>query len=324
MKSPVDNSKRKILVIDDDEMSAKFILKSLQFEGYQIESAASGEEGLAKIENWQPHLILLDIQMPGISGLEVIRSLRAKEHYVSVIFISGNSDVTDVVAGLDAGADDYIRKPFNPQELLARVRAQLRIKDLNDQLAVVNAKLLELIDQDDLTGLYNMRSLYKKLAHELERGRRYNRSVCVVMMDMDHFKSVNDSHDHLFGSFVLSEVGKLIRKNIRNVDFAARYGGDEFLIVLTEIDLNGAQIFCQRLRSSIANYTFENGPDRMQLTASLGFALSSPHARIDEKDLVRLADRALYDAKASGRNRVCFYECEKASPEDYRSLRKSN
>src|SRR5690606_31562220 len=131
---------------------------------------------------------------------------------------------------------DYIPKPFVPLEFLARVRTQLRIKDLHDQLRLMNEKLKELVDTDDLTGLFNMRSLYQKLDVELARARRYQRQVGVVMMDMDYFKSVNDGHDHLFGSYVLSQVGAIIRKTIRTTDIAARYGGDEFLIVLTEIN----------------------------------------------------------------------------------------
>ena len=123
----------------------------------------------------------------------------------------------------------YVCKPFEVQELLSRVRAQLRIKDLNDNLKRANDRLKELIDIDDLTGLFNMRSLYKKLDFELDRGRRYNRSVCVIMMDLDHFKKVNDSNDHLFGSYVLTQVGRIIKSNTRNIDIPARYGGDESL-----------------------------------------------------------------------------------------------
>jgi len=304
---------RRLLVVDDDPDSLDIIAEALKWEGYLVEKASSGEEGISLIKTWNPHLVLLDVNMPGMNGVETLKDLRAKEQYVSVMFISGNTSTEAVIGGLDAGADDYIPKPFDPLELLARVRTQLRIKDLNDQLRSSNEKLKELVDTDDLTGLYNMRSLYQRLDFELERARRFGRQVCVVMMDMDQFKSVNDGHDHLFGSFVLSMVGNIIRQNIRAIDIGARYGGDEFLIVLTEVGKDGAHHFCERLRQEIASNLYKHGVDEMHLTASIGFSItpagmniSSPS--IDAKDLVRVADNALYDAKRAGRNCVKFRE----------------
>jgi diguanylate cyclase (GGDEF)-like protein len=246
--------------------------------------------------------------MPGLNGLETLTRLRGSDEYVSVIFVSGNSETEDVIRGLDAGADDYVCKPFEIGELLARVRAQLRIKDLNDSLKRANDRLKELVDIDDLTGLFNMRSLYKRLDFELDRARRYDRSVCVLMMDLDHFKRVNDEHDHLFGSYVLKQMGQMIRENIRRVDFAARYGGDEFLVVLTEISLEGAQTFAERLRHKIEEAIFSNEYYSIQLTSSIGLALANPNqVEVDARVLVRHADRALYNAKENGRNRVEVY-----------------
>ncbi len=309
MRTATENIERRILVVDDDKNNLDLISAALNWEGYQVKTAESGKLAEKLLQEWKPHIMLLDINMPGIGGLETLERLRRQKSYVSVIFVSGRSHTEDVVNGLDAGADDYICKPFDPRELLARVRAQLRIKDVHDQLRDANEKLKELVDIDDLTGLFNMRSLYQRLDHELDRGRRFQRSVCVVMMDMDFFKKVNDAHDHLYGSFVLTEVGFIIRNNIRTVDFAARYGGDEFLIVLTEVNQVGAMNFCERLRSTIAKYKFDNGEDSMNMTASLGFAITDPkNNSIDARSLVRVADRALYDAKAAGRNRICFYD----------------
>ncbi len=306
--SPKD---RKILVVDDDPDSLEIVSEALRWEGYQITTASSGAEALAFLKNQTYDLLVLDVNMPGMNGTETLRGLRQNEQYVSVVFISGNSSTEAVIEGLDAGADDYIAKPFDPLEMLARVRTQLRIKDLNDQLRAANAKLKELVDIDDLTGLFNMRSVFNRLDFELDRARRFNRQVAVVMMDMDYFKSVNDGHDHLFGSFVLSEVGGLIRKNIRNIDLGARYGGDEFLIVLTELNKEGALTFCERLRKAIAAYHFKNGKDEMYLTASLGFAITAVGDKgIDGKSLVRAADNALYEAKQAGRNCVRFQELD--------------
>lgn len=306
---PMDNKKRKILIVDDDDISRDLVGKSLEYEGYQVRQAESGVDGLTVLNDWQPNLILLDMNMPGLNGLETLARMRARDEYVSVLFVSANSKTEDVIRGLDAGADDYICKPFAVGELLARVRSQLRIKDLNDSLKKANDRLKELIDIDDLTGLFNMRSLYKRLDFELDRARRYNRSVCVLMMDLDHFKQVNDKHDHLFGSHVIKHVGRMIRDNIRKVDFAARYGGDEYLVVLTEISQEGAVTFANRLRTKIAETTFQNEFYSIQLTASLGLAITNPNLKdVDARALVRYADRALYQAKESGRNRVELFD----------------
>ncbi len=305
----IDAKNRKVLIVDDDPDSLEIISEALRWEGYQVEKCFSGAEAVQIISSWIPHLVILDVNMPNMGGVETLKYVKTKHQYMSVMFISGNTASEAVIEGLDSGADDYIPKPFDPLELLARVRTQLRIKDLNDQLRDANAKLNELVETDDLTGLFNMRNLYQKLEFEIERARRFARQVCVVMMDMDYFKSVNDGHDHLFGSFVLSEVGAIVRQNIRTIDIGARYGGDEFLIVLMEVNKDGAMLFCERLRKAIEAKHFINGKDEIRLTASIGFAIISPNDKTtDARHLVRTADNALYDAKRSGRNRVCFIE----------------
>lgn len=300
--------KAKILVIDDDPDNLLLVSKVLAWEGYDVRAATNGQEAMTLIDSENLDLVLLDITLPDLDPLKVVPHLRNKEQYVSVIFLSVENQVDDVIRGLDIGADDYIPKPFDPRELLARTRSQLRTKKLHDDLKSANNRLKELVNIDDLTGLFNMRSLYDRLDNELVRARRFGRQIAVLMMDMDYFKGVNDQHDHLFGSFVLSEVGQLIRQNMRSHDFAARYGGDEFLIVLTESDLMGTQLFAERLREKIAAHVFTQGNDAIQLTASLGFAILEPSersSRMDARELVRRADRALFRAKDAGRN--CVY-----------------
>lgn len=309
MSSKLENQKRKILAVDDDAQSLELIKKALQWEGYQIETASSGSTALQKISEWEPHLVLLDVNMPGLNGLEILAFLRNSKEYVSTLFVSGRSCTEDVVRGLDSGADDYICKPYQPIELLSRIRCQLRIKDIRDELAHANSRLKVLIEIDDLTGLFNMRSLYQKLDYEIDRASRYGRAVSVAMLDMDFFKSVNDECDHLFGSFVLSEVGGVIRDTIRKVDFAARYGGDEFLVVLTETDFSGAKTFCDRICKAISDHVFKNENYTRKLTVSIGFSVIMPGEKtIDARTLVRHADHALYVAKEKGRNRVEHYQ----------------
>ncbi|KYG69267.1 diguanylate cyclase response regulator [Bdellovibrio bacteriovorus] len=303
---------RRILVIDDDKDSLEILLEPLRWEGYDARGVTTEKEAHNLIETWIPQVVILDWMAPSMAGLRVLKTIRERLNHVSCVFVSENSSTEAIIEALDSGADDYIVKPFVPLELLARIRTQLRIRDLHEQLLYANEKLKELVDTDDLTGLYNMRSLYQRLDFEMERGRRFHRDVCVVMMDMDYFKTVNDGHDHLFGSYVLSEVGKIIRANTRNIDIPARYGGDEFLVVLTETNHEGAMYFCERLRENIQKTTFRNGEDSIKLTASVGFAITIPGENISARELVRRADHALYDAKRGGRNMVCYYKPEQA------------
>ncbi|MCS6838571.1 MAG: diguanylate cyclase [Bdellovibrionaceae bacterium] len=307
---------KSILAIDDDEESIAIFSAILTRYHFKVHACSSLEEARKFIHQTEYDLVLLDVNLSGEKdGFRLLSEI--KNHYknfVSVIFVSGESETETIVRGLDAGADDYIVKPFSAAEFLARVRAQLRIKHLTDQLHKANSQLQELVEIDDLTQLYNMRSIYQKIDLEIDRARRYNRHVCVVMMDMDHFKKVNDGHDHLFGSFVLAEVGKIIRESIRTIDIGARYGGDEFLIMLTETHLEGALAFCERIRKKIESYHFEKNNDHVNLTASLGFAVVSPaQYPIDSQTLVREADHALYQAKRQGRNCIVFRELKDES-----------
>jgi len=298
---------KQILIVDDDPIAIQIMSEILNWGAYEVSTCLKAKDAEHLLKSRCFDLVLLDVKLNGSeSGFDLLNvAKKSSDSYVSVIFVSGENDTEMVVNGLDSGADDFIIKPFSPAEFHARVRAQLRIKDLTDKLHKANLKLQELVEIDDLTGLFNMRSIYQKLDLEIQRAKRYQRQVCVVMMDMDHFKSVNDGHDHLFGSFVLAEVGKLIQKSVRNIDIPARYGGDEFLIVLTETHYDGAMAFCERLRTKICDYHFKNGSDEIKLTASLGFAIASPSEfDLDAQALVREADRALYESKRSGRNRT--------------------
>lgn len=296
---------RRILVLGSDSGSRETLLEPLRWEQWDARGAETLEDAEKLFDHWRPQIVLLDSSP--IEGARWLTKLRAWLPHASVIFVSDQSNTEAIILGLDQGADDYIIKPCVPLELLARVRTHMRIRDLHEQLVIANEKLKELVDIDDLTGLYNMRSLYQRLEFEMERGRRFGRAVCVIMLDMDQFKSVNDGHDHLFGSFVLSEVGKIIKASTRNIDIPARYGGDEFLIVLTELSHDGAELFCERFRKTIEKTEFTNGEDSIRLTVSMGYAMMDGNEAITPKELVRRADHALYESKRGGRNRVSGY-----------------
>jgi len=303
-----NKNSKKVLIVEDDGAILSMLEEAVRQAGYETKTSTSGREALELVKTFQPQIVLTDNDMPEMTGLEMLKEFRRQKNYVTVIFISGRTDSQFVVEALRAGADDYIRKPFRMNELLARIEAALRTNDVHRDLMDANLKLQEMVDHDDLTGLLNMRSMYDKIDVEISRAQRFGRHVACVMMDMDKFKAVNDNHDHLFGSFVLKEVGHMIRASMRDVDFAARYGGDEFLIVLTETSKNGVEIFAERLRKAIEAHVFELGKDKIQLTSSMGFAVGGFGDTRDARQLVRDADHALYDAKEKGRNRVASAE----------------
>ena len=299
--------RKKVLIVEDDESLLDLIKQAVETEGYITETVNNAQDAMERIKTFQPHLVLTDNDMPEVTGIQMLKELRKQQNYVTVIFLSGRTDTNFVVEALKAGADDYIRKPFRFNELTARMESSLRNNDLHRELLEANQKLSDLVDHDYLTGLYNMRSMYNKIDYELKRAKRTGGQVTCIMMDMDHFKSVNDGHDHLFGSFVIKETGALVEKAIREVDFAARYGGDEYLIVLTDSTKEGASIVAERLRKAIEEHLFKEGEDEIKQTVSLGVALSSPDEEIDSRTLVRRADEALYAAKDKGRNTFSVY-----------------
>lgn len=318
------STQQKILVVDDDKDNIRLVTRLLQHEGYNVKSAAAGLEAIQLLKDFCPDLVVLDVNMPGLNGFQTLKLIRQREEFVSVIFLTSNTETGDIIRGLEAGALDYICKPFNPLELVARVKSQLRFKQTQNDLREANKKLLSLVDIDDLTGLYNMRSIYDRMNHEIERARRYKHGIAVIMMDMDNFKRVNDNHDHLFGSYVLSEVGQIIKKNIRSVDFAARYGGDEFLICLTQTESLGALRFAERLRKKLAQNEFVNNVDRIHLTASFGVSIIDlGKGVLDAHTMVRIADAKLYEAKANGKDRVEGEIVTEDTQVDPRFLRRS-
>jgi len=300
----MEQEPKRILIVEDDPNSREVLVESLNRPEYAIQAASDAEEAYAKVKAWQPHLVVTDHDMPEVSGLELLKNLRQNQIYTTVIFVSGRTDSKTVAEVLRSGADDFVRKPFRLDELQARVEVALRHNEAHRELFEANSKLQELVDRDYLTGLYNMRSIYEKIEYELKRCIRTDEQMACVMLDMDHFKTVNDDNDHLFGSFVLKEVGRLITENIRDVDFAARYGGDEFLVVLSSTTDEGVVTFCERVRALIEAHEFRDGDNFIQLTVSLGYSMSGQIKEPDARTLVRTADHALYEAKNAGRNRI--------------------
>jgi two-component system cell cycle response regulator len=303
-----DPKHRCILVLDEDPDTLELLMEPLRWEGYDVRGFSSPKIASEALNYLRPQLLIIDPDFTSNNGVAFLESIIPTLQTIPVIITSSDVTTEKITQYLDLGATDFISSPFVPLEFLARVRTQLRVRDMQEELIDTNLKLQNLVEIDDLTGLFNMRSLYQKLEFEIERSRRFSRPVTVVMIDMDHFKSVNDGHDHLFGSYILSEVGKIIRSCTRSIDIPARYGGDEFLIVLSETPLSGVEFFCERLRKRVEETVFAQGKDTIRLTLSIGFATLEHDEVVQPKELVRRADMALYEAKRQGRNRVIVYK----------------
>lgn len=304
-------SKARVIVADDDPENAKLAEDSIKLDGHQSRTCSDGEAALHLVQSWSPHVVLLDVNMPKLSGLEVLRKIRANApasgEYVGVILLTANSSLDQITQGLDSGADDYIVKPYRIDELRARLRACLRLKNLHDSLRRANKRLEEVASRDDLTTWYNMRYMSKRILKEVELAKKQNTPISCIMFDMDYFKQVNDTNDHLFGSFVLCEVAQLTKGLLRGQDIPARYGGDEFIIVLPQTTPSQAIAIAERMRETIKNHMFKSGRYAVKVTASFGISgVERPEeiALLDPRELIRMADAALYDAKNAGRNRV--------------------
>lgn len=295
-----------ILVADDDPLFRRLLERYLQTWGYSVITAADGAHAwqlLQKKEN-SPDLLILDWLMPGVDGLELCRRLRdqSRDTYQYILLVSGRDDKQDVIRGLDAGADDYLTKPLDTAELRARLRTGNRILALQRDLMQAHEELRFQVTHDTLTGLWSRRAALDLLARELQRGSRSESSTGVLMIDIDHFKQVNDSYGHLAGDAVLKEVAARIARSVRSYDFVGRYGGEEFLAVLSKCSSQELRAVAGRACSAVAESGVIALSLEVSVTVSIGGAVSL--AGTPQFDLLSAADSALYEAKHAGRNRV--------------------
>ncbi|MGQ0561820.1 MAG: diguanylate cyclase [Gemmatimonadota bacterium] len=302
----------RILVVDDNRDNVEIIATRLRFRGYDIEEASEGAKALELVRQNPPDLMLLDVMLPDIDGYEISRRVKGDESlpFIPIILVTARDSTQDKVAGLDAGADDYLTKPINFPELEARVRSMLRIKKLQDEIELKSRELERLSISDGLTGLYNHRHIHALLNEEFERAGRTGERLTVAMFDLDRFKGVNDTHGHQAGDRVLEQMADILRESAREIDRIGRYGGEEFMVLLPDTSIDDAEVFVERVRREVARRPFNVGDDKppLQMTISAGIA-TYPHARIkDPETLVRLADEALYTAKTAGRNRVVRFD----------------
>jgi two-component system cell cycle response regulator len=299
-----------VLIVEDSRTHLDNYTRALNRRGYDATGVLSADAAKLEIVNRLPDIILLDIFMPGVSGFELLEDIRRdpRTHATPVILISGLTDTKHVVEGLQRGANDYVAKPVVMPILTARMEALLRASALVRNLEVQTELLGKLAAFDELTGVYNRRSLFHSLETELSRSQRYCRALSVIMVDLDHFKNVNDSYGHPAGDAVLRDVAQAMQMSLRTMDVVCRFGGEEFCAILPETNMIGAIRAAERVRAALTSRTFSFGTASIVVTASAGVATWMPGEGPDVPDLLANADQALYEAKRRGRNRVCVYD----------------
>ena len=314
--------RRKILVVDDARSQLDWLVGVLEREGYDVRTAATGEDAIKAVRSDPPDLVLLDMVLPGLGGHEVLRIVKARpaDEFIPVIITSQKTDTESKVRGLRLGADDYVTKPLEESEILARCNSMLRIKTLQDQLRQSNDRLTatqrelqELSVTDALTRLKNRRFFDERIAEEFRRASRYSDPLSLIMVDLDHFKDVNDHFGHPMGDVVLRTAAEVIRTSTREPDICSRYGGEEFAVILPKTHLTGAIAVAERIWKELGKKVYRlTGPssnvEERGVTASLGVA-AYPYVDITSAELLlKYADEALYRAKESGRNTICLYQ----------------
>jgi two-component system, cell cycle response regulator len=303
-----------ILLAEDDPVTRMLMTRFLKKAGYEVDAVANGSEALDRMTRRYYPMLVTDWEMPEMDGVSLCKAVRnlQMDGYVYALLLTARDSKEHIIAGLEAGADDYLIKPVHEPELIARLNAGRRILNLEHSLRVANQRNRILSITDALTGTYNRRYLMEQLPRELERCRRYGYPLSVLMCDIDHFKQINDASGHAAGDDVLQQFAARAQKSIRtNSDWIARYGGEEFLIVLPETGYEGAVSVAEKIRSVVASSPFATRMGEARVTASFGAASTGPNGpdislKVDA--LIRAADECLYRSKQEGRDRTIGHE----------------
>jgi two-component system cell cycle response regulator len=303
----------KILVADDDPINRRLLEAFLVKWNYEVVLACDGNEAWNILSQKDaPKLAILDWMMPGLDGTQICRRIRNRsgESYVYVLLLTAKFQKADIIEGLDAGADDYLAKPFDANELRARLWTGLRVLGLEKRLRSAYENLLFHAAHDSLTGGWNRVAILETLRTEVARAQRQGTALSVMMADLDHFKQVNDTYGHLTGDEVLRETAKRMQACVRSYDAVGRYGGEEFLIVMPLCDVSVAPSRAEELRAAISSTPMDTPKGAVPVTVSLGVAIGEGAMSMDVESLLRNADEALYQAKQAGRNRVVVYQID--------------
>jgi two-component system chemotaxis response regulator CheY len=299
----------KILIVEDDPGSRRLVKVHLLAAGYEVEEAEDGQIAWDLFQRSPFQLVITDWMMPKLDGPGLIQNIRSsgQKSYTYIIMLTAIDDKPKVVMGLESGADEYLTKPFNSKELIARVASGVRILKLEEQLTQANNQMEFLAMHDSLTELFNRRAIEEYAESELELARRKQQPLSVILLDVDHFKSVNDRYGHKFGDHALRQLATVLLEELRQYDRAGRWGGEEFIVILPDTQLSEAAIVAERLRIKISEtkISLENN-EQFSIQISLGVACVFGHYP-SLVNVVDAADHALYQAKQSGRNQVCSY-----------------
>ncbi len=304
------NASYPVLLAEDNPISRKMLEKILVQEGFSVTSVENGKEALAKFKQDFFPIVLTDWLMPEMEGPELCEAIRNEnpEGYVYIVLLTAKDSMDDIISGLEAGADDYLTKPANRSELIARLKNGLRILELERSLKAANEEIRILSITDPLTGIYNRSYLNERLPQEIKRSIRYKRALSLILCDLDHFKLVNDQYGHVAGDAVLKGFVNCVVASIREqIDWTARYGGEEFLIVLPETDFKGAMHLAERLRKVVSQTPFQIDDQEIRISSSFGVSGFSPealNANLSVDDMLKRVDKYLYQSKDGGRNRV--------------------
>jgi diguanylate cyclase (GGDEF)-like protein len=292
-----------ILIADDDKDAQNLLGLYINKLGFKVHYASNGIDALNKINELNISIALLDWMMPGMSGIEITQKIRESkiDRYVYIILVTGKSEKDDTIEALHNGVDDYIVKPFTFQELKVRLFAAERIIKLENKLKNAYNKLYNESIHDVLTGVLNRKALMEKI----DDYNNKNKSLGIIMIDIDNFKVINDTYGHLVGDQILKEFTAIISNTIRKSDFVGRYGGEEFLAVIPDLDVDEVKTIAERIRKNIESEIFHIGSLSLKITASLGVYVLTEKTKIE--DAIKLADDALYEAKKSGKNRVIVH-----------------
>lgn len=303
----INKEKEKILIAEDDAVSRRLLEVFAEKRGYEVIEARNGHEALELLSSEEaPRLAVLDWMMPGMEGTEVCSRLRQQvgdRPYIYVLLLTSRTERADLLQGLQSGADDYVRKPFDPAELEARLRTGQRILDLQDKLIATREELRFRATHDPLTGLGTRAVVLESLTREYSRQQREGGAFGVILLDIDHFKQINDRHGHLCGDSVLREIAVATKESLRPYDTVGRYGGEEFLAVVPNADAESSLRIAERIRRAIASRVVAISGEALHVTASFGVATSTAAEPMVPNALLHAADEALYRAKRNGRDR---------------------
>ncbi|WP_373479118.1 diguanylate cyclase [Geminocystis sp.] len=294
-----------ILAVDDNAVNRILLDKLLTKEGYNTKFFANGEDAMSSLEKINPDLILLDLMMPKINGLELCEQIKLNPHFqeIPIIFITASDDKKDLLKAFDLGAVDYIMKPFHNQELLARVKNHMELKFTRDELKKALVELEKLAKTDELTGISNRRNFLALAQREFHLAKRQKRVFSLLILDIDYFKRINDTYGHPVGDYVIIYVAKECVKCLRKEDLCARWGGEEFIIFLSETNLKEALIVANRIRRNIENQNIVVESYKINVTVSVGVCAYGDEAESIDY-IISCADKALLKAKKNGKNQV--------------------